>query len=75
MVENASPVDEKVQSSTPVARIPRATGKEERECLSFIECSTIDERSPCGSAVPERSVNFLCLRSTHGQKKAHGLNR
>ena len=60
--EYASPVIEKVESSTPVARMPIATGKVEVCEDMVILWSTIVFRSPCASVEPLRSANFFCWR-------------
>ena len=60
--EKLSPVEEKVQSSTPEMRAPSETGKEERTWAIFIECITTDLRSPWGSAAPSSVVNFFCWK-------------
>lgn len=36
MVEKLSPVEEKVQSSTPEMRVPKATGKFDLTCVIFM---------------------------------------
>ena len=35
-------------------------GKDERTCVTFSEWRTTDDKSPCDSAAPERSVNLFC---------------
>ena len=46
MLENASPVEEKVRSSTPVMRAPRLHGKVDLTCDTDILWRTTDLRSP-----------------------------
>lgn len=65
MAEYASPVCEKVSSSTPVMRTPRAIGKVDFCAAMDNLWSTMLLRSPCASAVPVRSVNFFCQGDAH----------
>jgi len=56
IAEYASPVCEKVESSTPVMRTPSATGKVFFWAEMAILCRTMLFRSPWLSALPWRSV-------------------
>lgn len=42
MAEKLSPVEEKVQSSTPVMRAPKDMGKVDLTWLTFMSCRTTD---------------------------------